>query len=63
MARFYPLSVAEVRRETLTRMLSEFDDDERQELAELLERFVAALDDVAKFLQCRDAAALAERQP
>jgi DNA-binding MarR family transcriptional regulator len=35
------------RREGLSRMLSEFDADEREQLATLLERFVAALDHLA----------------
>jgi DNA-binding MarR family transcriptional regulator len=43
-------AIAGRRREAMARMLSAFDGDERRVLAELLERFVAALDDVAGHL-------------
>jgi DNA-binding MarR family transcriptional regulator len=43
-------AIAGRRRETLATMLSAFDPDERRMLAALLERFVAALDEVAGHL-------------
>src|SRR5204863_752372 len=49
-------AIAAVRRETLSRMLAAFDPDERQQFADLLERFVVALDDAVRYLGCRDSA-------
>ncbi len=43
-------AVAGRRRTALEAMLGEFDDAERQQLADLLERFVAALDHLAESL-------------
>jgi DNA-binding MarR family transcriptional regulator len=40
-------AVAQRRRKALEAMLSEFEEDERRQLAELLERFVVALDHLA----------------
>jgi DNA-binding MarR family transcriptional regulator len=40
-------AVAQRRRKALEVMLSEFEEDERRQLAELLERFVVALDHLA----------------
>jgi DNA-binding MarR family transcriptional regulator len=44
------VAISQHRRQLMAHILGRFDDDERERLAELLERFVSALDDAASGL-------------